>query len=185
MQKLPLWVSCSKERSPVVQDQLLHQHKGDAGATGTEALCFVFASQTGLWKWSPLFLELLYWLPHFHKAPWPPSNPNWFHEYSFVCFRIHYSPCPTLSVLYEVISVPVQTDPVGALIKSCGHNIKVFSFAPLSASHTLLPPFLFQLKTNRKEGDIIACRSGIGNNVTCENWGGGSYASRKPEFMEI
>lgn len=153
---------------------------------GTKALHSIFASQAGLWKWSPLFLEsLLYWSPHFHKASWPPSSPNGFHEYSFVCFRFHYSSRPTLSVLYEVISVPVQKDPAGALIKSCEHNIKVLSFAPLSASHILLPAFLFQLKMNRKEEEITACTSGTGNNMTCKNMGGDSCASRKSDFMEM
>jgi len=97
-----------------------------------------------------------------------------------VCFRIHYSPHPTLSVLYEVISVTVQKDSAGASIKNYGHKIKSFSFAPLCASHILLPALLFPLKTNMREADATAHSTEIGNSTAWKNSGGGFFAFRKP-----
>lgn len=74
----------------------------------------------------------------------------------------------------------MQKDPAGALIKNYGHKIKAFSFAPLCASCTLLPALLFQLKMNRREEDVTACSSALGNSMTWENEGGGCFPSRKP-----
>lgn len=78
--------------------------QGHAGATATEALRRVFPLPDRDWEsalhCSRLFRGCFTRLPHFHKAPWPPSSPHWFDEYSSAWLRIRYSPCPNLSVLY-------------------------------------------------------------------------------------
>lgn len=98
-------------------------------------------------------------LPHFHNAPWPPSSPNWSDEYSLVWFMIHYSPCPTLLVLHEVISVPVQKGLAGALFKNYGHEIKAFFFSSPCVSHRFLPTLLSHLEVNKRNEDITTWRS--------------------------
>lgn len=162
MQKLPLWVNCLEGRSPVEQLQLLGQSRGDA-RPWLWSLCSAVLPPR--WDWesaahcSLVFRHCFTCLPHFHNAPWPPSSPNWSDEYSLVWFRIHYSPCPTLLVLHNIISVPVQKGLAGALIKNYGREIKAFFFSPLCASHRLLPALLSRLEMNKRNEDINTCRS--------------------------